>query len=50
MNKCESDNNGVCMSMLCLTDRKCNSRMKDDRPNYDYNYYGPIQRGGKSNK
>ena len=44
MNKCESDNNGICMSMLCLSDRDCGSRKKDGAPNYGYLYSNPARR------
>ena len=36
-NKCESANEGICMSMLCLIDWDCGCRDKKGAPNYDYN-------------
>lgn len=32
--KCEFDNNGECLALVCYSDQKCNSRDKNGNPIY----------------
>lgn len=34
--KCESEKDGICLSMLCLLDTDCGARDEKGRPKYDY--------------